>query len=256
MTALISHRNYYLLHRYLYYTSQHPNTLLLSCSICDPKDKAMGWVKAVLVFVVLQSVITSLPHRAAAGDLLSPFFSTYSHVSKISGLTDAFHFYSLISLPSRDQFHGFSRFVIQMRYATAAWSVGRGAVKCRRTTPLVSYASAIPGGLSSILETTSGSSPASFPIVSSINYSCSNGSSAPAASPSPHPTNVSKLDPLSSVRTALLFSSLSILSKSLLVLLLWSGHLCEHVNLRVSLRVQRGFQQSSQHDHFPLLQRL
>ncbi|RWV88407.1 hypothetical protein GW17_00049505 [Ensete ventricosum] len=194
MTALISHRNYYLLHRYLYYTSQHPNTLLLSCSICDPKDKAMGWVKAVLVFVVLQSVITSLPHRAAAGDLLSPFFSTYSHVSKISGLTDAFHFYSLISLPSRDEFHGFSRFVIQMRYATAAWSVGRGAVKCRRTTPLVSYASAIPGGLSSILETTSGSSPASFPIVSSINYSCSNGSSAPAASPSPHPTNVSKLD--------------------------------------------------------------
>ncbi|THU59410.1 hypothetical protein C4D60_Mb07t01870 [Musa balbisiana] len=60
----------------------------------------MGWVKAVLVLVVLQSITTSLPYWADAGDLLSPLFSTYSHVFKISGLTDAFHFYSLIYLPS------------------------------------------------------------------------------------------------------------------------------------------------------------
>ncbi|RWW41864.1 hypothetical protein BHE74_00052621 [Ensete ventricosum] len=104
MTALISRRNYYLHHQYLYYTSQHSNTLLVSsCFICDLKEQeglGMGWVKAVLVLVVLQSVTTSLPHRAAAEDLLSPFFSTCSHVFKFSGLTDAFHFYSLISLPS------------------------------------------------------------------------------------------------------------------------------------------------------------
>lgn len=103
MTALISHKNYYLLHRCLHYTSQHTHILLLSCSIFDLKEQetqGMGWVKAVLVLVVLQSITTSLPYWADAGDLLSPLFSTYSHVFKISGLTDAFHFYSLIYLPS------------------------------------------------------------------------------------------------------------------------------------------------------------
>ncbi|URE21913.1 EGF [Musa troglodytarum] len=103
MTALIFHKNYYLLHQYLYYTSQRTHTLLLPCFICDlkePEGQGMGWVEAVLVLVVLQSVTTSLPHWADAGDLLSPLISTYSHVFKISGLMDAFHFYSLISLQS------------------------------------------------------------------------------------------------------------------------------------------------------------
>ncbi|URE17265.1 EGF [Musa troglodytarum] len=35
----------------------------------------MGWVEAVLVLVVLQSVTTSLPHWADAGDLLSPLIN-------------------------------------------------------------------------------------------------------------------------------------------------------------------------------------
>ncbi|URE21918.1 EGF [Musa troglodytarum] len=78
MTALIFHKNYYLLHQYLYYTSQRTHTLLLPCFICDlkePEGQGMGWVEAVLVLVVLQSVTTSLPHWADAGDLLSPLIN-------------------------------------------------------------------------------------------------------------------------------------------------------------------------------------
>ncbi|URE17257.1 EGF [Musa troglodytarum] len=54
------------------------STLLLPCFICDlkePEGQGMGWVEAVLVLVVLQSVTTSLPHWADAGDLLSPLIN-------------------------------------------------------------------------------------------------------------------------------------------------------------------------------------
>ncbi|CAL9062894.1 unnamed protein product [Musa banksii] len=160
MTALISHKNYYLLHRYLYYTYQRTHTLLLSCFFCDLKEqegRGMGWVKAVLVLVVLQSITTSLPLWADAGDLLSPLFNEICNNSVECGkgscqvsTDDSFGFACKCN-PGWSQFHIGDYF---------------------RFLPCI-----IPN--------------------CSINYSCSNGSSAPAASPSPHPTNVSKLDPCS-----------------------------------------------------------
>ncbi|URE21912.1 EGF [Musa troglodytarum] len=216
MTALIFHKNYYLLHQYLYYTSQRTHTLLLPCFICDlkePEGQGMGWVEAVLVLVVLQSVTTSLPHWADAGDLLSPLISTYSHVFKISD-----------------------------EICNNSVECGKGSCQVSTDDSLGFVCKCNPGWSQFHIGDYFRFLPCIIPNCS-INYSCSNGTLA--ASPSPHPTNVSKLDrkyrrqrlpsssssssrsALSSARTALLFSSLSILSESLLVFLLWSGHLCE-----------------------------
>ncbi|URE17260.1 EGF [Musa troglodytarum] len=146
------------------------STLLLPCFICDlkePEGQGMGWVEAVLVLVVLQSVTTSLPHWADAGDLLSPLISTYSHVFKISD-----------------------------EICNNSVECGKGSCQVSTDDSLGFVCKCNPGWSQFHIGDYFRFLPCIIPNCS-INYSCSNGTLAPAASPSPHPTNVSKLDPCS-----------------------------------------------------------